>query len=59
MRADLNKVLTEQPRRGSASPHLKTRARFKTYDDSKEDRYSLPKQGKMLLSGKITFDGSW
>jgi hypothetical protein len=52
MRADLNKVLTEQPRRGSDSPHLTTRARFKYYDDSREDRYSLPKIGKMLMRSR-------
>jgi hypothetical protein len=52
MRADLNKVLTEQPRRGSDSRNLKTRARFKSYDDSKEDRYSLPKTGKMLMGNR-------
>ena len=43
MRADLDKVLTEQPRRGSDSPNLKTRARFKYYDDS---------QGGSVLSAK-------
>lgn len=52
MRADLNKVLTEQPRRGSDSPNLKTRARFKNYDDAREDRYSLPKIGKMLMGNR-------
>ena len=52
MRADLNKVLTEQPRRGSDSRNLKTRARFKNYDESTEDRYSLPKIGKMLMGNR-------
>ncbi len=52
MRADLNKVLTEQPRRGSDSRNLKTRARFKNYDDAREDRYSLPKIGKMLMGNR-------
>jgi hypothetical protein len=33
MRADLDKVPTEQPRRGSDARNLKTRARFKDYDD--------------------------
>jgi hypothetical protein len=49
MRADLNKVLTERPRGGSDSRNLKTRARFKAYDDAREVRYSLPKTGKMLM----------
>jgi hypothetical protein len=49
MRPDLNKVLTEQPRRGSYARNLKTRARFKSYDEGREDRYSLPKTGKMLM----------
>ncbi len=52
MRADLIKVLTEQPRRGSDSRNLKSRARFKSYDDSKEDRYSMPKTGKMLMGNR-------
>jgi hypothetical protein len=52
MRPDLNKVLTEQPRRGSDSPNLKTRARFKAYDEAREDRYSLPKTGKMLMGNR-------
>ena len=52
MRADLHKVLTEQPRRGSDSPNLKTRVRFTDYDDAREDRYSLPKIGKMLMGNR-------
>ena len=52
MRDDLNKVLTERPRRGSDSRNLKTRARFKDYDDAKEDAYSLPKRGKALMSNR-------
>jgi hypothetical protein len=52
MRPDLNKVLTEQPRRGSNSRNLKTRVRFKYYDDAREDRYSLPKTGKMLMGNR-------
>jgi hypothetical protein len=39
-------------RRGSASRNLKTRARFKNYDDAREDRYSLPKIGKMLMGNR-------
>jgi hypothetical protein len=52
MRPDLNKVLTEQPRHGSNSRNLKTRATFKDYDDSREDRYSLPKRGKALMGNR-------
>jgi hypothetical protein len=52
MRPDLHKVLTEQARRGSESRNLKTRIRFKDYDDSGEDRYSLPKRGKMLMGNR-------
>jgi hypothetical protein len=52
MRADLHKVLTEQPRRGSASRNLKTRAHFKDYDAARDDRYSLPKTGKMLMGNR-------
>jgi hypothetical protein len=52
MRADLHKVLTEQPRRGSDSRNLKTRVRFKDYDDTREDRYSLPITGKMLMGNR-------
>ena len=52
MRPDLNKVLTEQPRRGSNSRNLKTRTRFKNYDHTREDRYSLPKTGKMLMGNR-------
>src|SRR5215469_15849210 len=52
MRPDLNKVLTEQPRRGSDSRNLKTRACFKNYDETREDRYSLPKTGKMLMGNR-------
>jgi hypothetical protein len=52
MRPDLNKVLTEQPRRGSDSRNLKTRTRFKNYDEAREDRYSLPKIGKMLMGNR-------
>ena len=52
MRDDLNKVLTERPRGGSDSRNLKTRARFKDYDDAKEDAYSLPKRGKALMGNR-------
>ncbi len=52
MRPDLNKVLTEQPRRGSDSRNLKTHASFKDYDAAREDRYSLPKTGKMLMGNR-------
>lgn len=52
MRPDLHKVLTEQPRRGSDSRNLKTGARFKDYDEAREDRYSLPKTGKMLMGNR-------
>jgi hypothetical protein len=52
MRPDLDKVLTERPRWGSASRNLKTRARFKDYDESREDRYSLPMQGKMVMGNR-------
>jgi hypothetical protein len=52
MRADLNKVLTEQPRRGSDSRNLKTHASFKDYDDGREDRYSLPKRGKLVMHNR-------
>ena len=52
MRDDLNKVLTERPRRGSDSRNLKTGARFKDYDDAKEDAYSLPKRGKALMGNR-------
>jgi hypothetical protein len=52
MRPDLNKVLTEQPRRGSDSRNLKTRARFKNYDEANDNRYCLPKTGKMLMSNR-------
>jgi hypothetical protein len=52
MRPDLNKVLTEQPRRGSDARNLKTRARFKSYDEAREDRYALPKTGKMLMGNR-------
>jgi hypothetical protein len=52
MRPDLNKVLTEQPRRGSDSRNLKTRARFKNYDEANDKRYCLPKTGKMLMSNR-------
>ena len=52
MRDDLDKVLTEQPRRGSDARNLKTRARFKDYDDAKEDTYSLPKHGKALMGNR-------
>ncbi len=52
MRTDLHKVLTEQPRRGSGSRNLKTRACFKDYDPAREDRYSLPKTGKMLMGNR-------
>ena len=52
MRTDLDKVLTEQPRRGSGSCNLKTRVHFKDYDEAREDRYSLPKTGKMLMGNR-------
>jgi hypothetical protein len=52
MRPDLNKLLTERPRAGSAFRNRKTHLRFKSYDDSKEDRYSLPKTGKMLMENR-------
>jgi hypothetical protein len=52
MRADLHKVLTEQPRRGSDSRNLKTRVRFKDYDDTRVDRYSLPITGKTLMGNR-------
>jgi hypothetical protein len=52
MRPDLHKVLTEQPRWGSSSRNLKTRARFKHYDEVREDHYSLPKLGKMLMGNR-------
>ena len=52
MRPDLNKVLTEQPRRGSNSRNLKTHFSFRDYDDSREDRYSLPKRGKALMGNR-------
>jgi hypothetical protein len=52
MRDDLNKVLTERPRRGSDSRNLKTGARFKDYDEAKEDAYSLPKRGKALMGNR-------
>jgi hypothetical protein len=52
MRDDLDKILTEQPRRGSDARNLKTRARFKDYDDAKEDTYSLPKRGKALMGNR-------
>jgi hypothetical protein len=52
MRPDLNKVLTEQPRRGSDARNLKTRARFKNYDGAREDRYSLPKTGEMVMGNR-------
>ena len=54
MRKDLAKVLTEKPRRGSGSKNLKTRFREKGYDsrESSEDKYSLPKRGKMLMNSR-------
>ena len=52
MRPDLNKVLTEQPRRGSNSRNLKTRVHFRNYDESREDRYSLAKRGKMVIGNR-------
>lgn len=52
MRPDLDKVLTERPRWGSDSRNLKTRARFKDYDESRGDRYSLPKRGKMVMANR-------
>jgi hypothetical protein len=52
MRPICIKVLTEQPRRGSGSCNLKTRVRFKDYDATREDRYALPKTGKMLMGNR-------
>lgn len=52
MRPDLNKVLTEQPRRASNSRNLKTRVHFRDYDERREDRYSLPKRGKMVMDNR-------
>jgi hypothetical protein len=52
MRSDLHKVLTEQPRRGSDSGNLKTRTRFKHYDEAREDRYARPKISKMLMGNR-------
>lgn len=52
MRPDLEKVLTEQPRRGSVLRNLETRLRFRDYDDSREDRYSVPKHGKMVIGNR-------
>jgi hypothetical protein len=54
MRKDMAKVLTESPRRGSRSQNLKTGFREANYDDreDKEDRYSLPKRGKMLMNSR-------
>jgi hypothetical protein len=52
MRPDLHKVLTERPRWGSHSRNVKTGARFKHYDEGREDRYSLPKRGKMLMGNR-------
>jgi hypothetical protein len=48
MRADLHKVLTEQPRHCSGSWNLKTHISFRDYDESRENRYSLPK-GKAVM----------
>lgn len=54
MRKDLAKVLTEKPRNGSNSRNLKTRFRENGYDDREdwEDKYSLPKHGKMLMHNR-------
>ena len=52
MRPDLNKVLTEQPRRGSDSRNLKTRARFRNYDEASDNQSCLPKTGKMLMGNR-------
>jgi hypothetical protein len=52
MRPDLDKVLTERPRWGSGSRNVKTRARFRGYDEAREDRYSLPKRGKMVMANR-------
>lgn len=45
-------MLTERPRHGSDSRNLKTRARFKDCDPAREDRYLLPKTGKMLMGNR-------
>ena len=54
MRPDLNKVLTERPRRGSSSRNLKTRWHENGYDDrdKAEDKYALPKIGKMKMHNR-------
>lgn len=59
MRPDLGKVLTEKPRRGSGSKNNKTRFRENGYDDREaaEEKYSLPKIGKMLMHNRD--NGPW
>src|SRR5690349_20130087 len=52
MRSDLDKVLTERPRWGSGARNLKTHISFRDYDESREDRYSLPKRGKALMGNR-------
>jgi hypothetical protein len=52
MRSDLDKVVTERPRRGSDCRNLKTGARFRDYEGAEEDRYSLPKRGKMVMGNR-------
>jgi hypothetical protein len=54
MRKDLNKVLTERPRKGSGSRNLKTGFHENGYDnrESREDHYSLPKIGKMKMHNR-------
>jgi hypothetical protein len=54
MRDDFNKVITERERRGSSSRNLKTGFSEHGYDDReiKEDKYSLPKKGKMLMHNR-------
>jgi hypothetical protein len=42
----------EQASHGSNSQNLKTRTRFKDYDEAREDRYSLPKRGKVLMHNR-------
>ncbi len=62
MRKDLAKVLTEKPRSGSDSRNLKTRFHENGFDDreSREDKYSFPKKGKMLMHNRDlgSHDGS-
>lgn len=59
MREDLAKVLTERPRNGSRSRNHKTGFHDNNYDDGeqKEDKYSMPKKGKMLMGDRE--EGPW